>query len=461
MRNPAFNTRAALPLKTIVLYNLAGFAFNVYDTILYAWIPYFYAPPQDAGLTQYIPLAAIGIILAGGRILDAVTDTLVGYLSDRTRSRWGRRKPYIFISNPILFLAFIFVWLPPVNTNSITNVIFLAVVLFFFYWGYTGVLIPWFAVLPEMSDQNQERVKIASLGVAIGVIGALIGGGLSGPLFQKLGAFPMALILGVPAFIAGELTLFGIKERHHGPTVSQEGHNGPTVSQTAGFFKVVREVFVDRQVLAFVFMVMFVQLTYQLMLMNVPYTTTLILGRKEAEASLIMAEVILLMAAAMPMWYWLLKRFPKRYVFRAIILTMILGYVLNFFIGVTDIVSPMAQAMLIFPIAAIPLGGMFAAVLGLIADLTDYDQLKYGQRREAIYYGIYGIVRKTGWALCSLILAGVFSVFGYSGENPLGVRVVWLVCALSCFIGLMVFTPYKLGDTKEETKNLMERKVLT
>jgi hypothetical protein len=64
--------------------------------------------------------------------------------------------------------------------------------------------------------------------------------------------------------------------------------------------------------------------------------------------------------------------------------------------------------MLIFPIAAVPLGGIFVAVLGLIADLTDYDQLKFGQRREAIYYGIYGIVRKTGWALCSLILAGGF-----------------------------------------------------
>jgi GPH family glycoside/pentoside/hexuronide:cation symporter len=339
------------------------------------------------------------------------------------------------------------VWLPPVNGNSLANVTFLAVVLFFYYWGYTGVLIPWFAVLPEMSDQNQERVKIASIGVAIGVVGALLGGGLSGPLFQKLGAFPMALILGAPAFIAGELTLLGVKERHSGQ---------PPI-ETTGFFRVVKEVFSDRQVLSFSFMVMFVQLTYQLMLMNVPYTTTLILGRQEAEASLIMAEVIILMAASTPMWYWLLKNFPKRRVFRGIIMTMIVGFILNFFIGTTNVVSPMFQAMVIFPISAIPLGGMFVAVLGIIADLTDYDQLKFGQRREAIYYGIYGIVRKTGWALCSLILAGVFSVFGYSAENPLGVRAIWLVCALSCLIGLVVFIPYKVGDTKEETKNLMER----
>jgi Na+/melibiose symporter-like transporter len=432
-----------LTLIEIILYNLAGFSFNIYDTILYAWIPYFYTPPKDSGLLQYIPLAALGIIMAGGRILDAVTDPLIGYMSDHTKSRWGRRKPYIFISNPILFIAFILVWTPPVDGNSITNVLFLALILFFYYWGYTGVLIPWFAVLPEMSRKNEERVKIASIGVALGVLGALIGGGLSGPLLGKLGAFRMALVLGIVAFIGGELTLLGINERHveHG-------------ARAQGFFKVVKEVFNDRQVLSFSIMIMFVQLTYQLMLMNVPYLTTLILKRSEADASMLMGEVIIVMAASVPLWYWLLKKYPKRNVFRMIIVTMIIGFVLSFFIGEIPI-SLLLQAMLIFPIAAIPLGGMFTAVLGVIADITDYDELKHGSRREAIYYGIYGIVRKTGWAFCSLILVGVFSLFGYSTENPMGVRVIWLVCALSCLIGLLAFIPYKLGDSKEETRKIM------
>ena len=432
-----------ISLMEILLYNLAGFSFNIYDTVLYAWIPYFYTPPRDSGLMQYIPLAALGIILAGGRILDAVTDPLVGYMSDHTRSRWGRRKPYIFISNPILFVAFILVWVPPVEGMSITNVFFLALTLFFYYWGYTGVLIPWFAVLPEMSRKNEERVKIASIGVALGVFGALIGGGLSGPLLGELGAFKMALILGVVAFIGGELTLLGINERHidHG-------------ERAQGFFKVVKEVFSDRQVLSFSVMIMFVQLTYQLMLMNVPYLTTLILKRSEADASMLMAEVIIVMAASVPLWYWLLKKYPKRNVFRMIIVTMMIGFVLSFFIGEMP-ASPLLQAMLIFPVAAIPLGGMFTAVLGVIADITDYDELKHGRRREAIYYGIYGIVRKTGWAFCSLILVGVFSLFGYSAENPMGVRVIWLVCALSCLIGLLAFIPYKLGDSREETGKIM------
>ena len=145
-----------VPFLQIILYNMAGFSFNLFDTILYAWLPYFYSPPADAGLTRYVPLAAFAAVLAGGRILDAVSDPLIGYLSDNTRSRWGRRKPYIFVSTPILFLAFILVWRPPVDSVSMSNVIYLATVLFFYYWAYTGVLIPWFAVLPEMSPNNPK-----------------------------------------------------------------------------------------------------------------------------------------------------------------------------------------------------------------------------------------------------------------------------------------------------------------
>jgi GPH family glycoside/pentoside/hexuronide:cation symporter len=435
----------ALSMREIILYNLAGLTFNLFDTILYAWLPYFYIPPADSNLTRYIPLAALGVILAGGRILDAVTDPLMGYLSDHTRSRWGRRKPYIFISNPILFISFILVWNPPVPGESLTNAVFLGAVLFFYYISYTGMLIPWFAVLPEMSPKNDERVKIASVGVAIGVLGALIGGGLSGPLMGSFGMFRMALMLGLVGLVAGQLTLYGVHERHR---LNPDEEPPP-------FLTVMREMFADRQVLSFSAMIMFVQLTYQLMLMNVPYLTPLILVRSEGDASILMGEVILSTAASVPLWYRLLGRYPKRTLFRAIIVWMAAGFGLSFFIGKLPFFSPFMQAMIVFPLVAVPIGGMFITVLGLIADITDYDELKSGRRREAMYYGIYGIVRKTGWALCSLILVGVYSAFGYSAENPTGVRAVWLVCGLSCVVGLAAFVPFRLGDSKAETKTIM------
>ena len=439
-------SEAPLTYKEIVLYNLAGFSLNIYETIMGAWIMFFYMPPEDSGHLRYIPMALLGIILAGGRILDAITDPLVGYLSDNTKSRWGRRKPYIFIAAPLLFVAFTVIWLPPLSATSWLNGLFLAVVLFVYYWAYTGVLIPWFAVLPEMRQENKKRVKIATIGVAIGVLGALVGGGLSGPLLEKLGAFRMSLILGAVAFLGCELTLLGIQER---PPV-QKSEKGLGFM---GFVRVLKEVFLDRQVIAFSITIMLVQLTYQLMLMNVPYFTTLIMGQDETAASLLMGKIII-MALSTPLWYFLLSKFAKRHVFRVIMLVMAGGFFLSFFIGRLPLLSLPTQAIVVFTMVAIPVGGMFAVAIGLIADLTDYDELKSGRRREAVYYGIYGIVRKTGWAFCSLLMMAVFHWFGFSAENPMGVRVIWLVCGGSCLLGYIAFIPFNIRDSQAKTKNI-------
>jgi len=438
---------AAIPLATVLLYNMAGYAFNLYDTVLYAWLPYYYVPPEGSMRPAYISLALFGIILAAGRVLDAVSDPLVGYWSDHTRSRWGRRKPYIFVSGPLLFLSFLFVWRPPVPGTSWINAVYLGAVLFIYYWAYTAFLVPWLATVPEMSRNNDERVKIISIGIAIGIVGAAVGGGLSGILIGNRGVFCMALILGGSALISGILSLFGIREYYTPPERSEA---------PAGFFKTMISVFNDKQVLSFSGMILFVQLTYQLMLMNVPYMTTLILKENESMASVLMGEVILLIGLSTPLWYSLLRRFPKRRVMRWIIILMTGGFLLSFFVGRFGILDPFTQAMIIMPFAAIPMGGMFTASIGLIADLSDYGELKSGLRSEAVYYGIYGIVRKFGWAFCSFILTATFSHFGYSSENPLGVRVIWLMCAVSCLIGFLLFLPYRLGDSKEESRKILE-----
>lgn len=437
-----------LSFRETVVYNLAGFSLNVYETILAAWVMFFYIPPEGLDRVRYIPMAAMGFLLAGGRILDAVTDPLIGYLSDHTRSRWGRRRPYIFVSAPFLFVSFALIWLPPVDRTSGLNAAFLALVLFVYYWAYTGVLIPWFAFLPEMRRENRKRVQVATVGVAIGVAGALVGGGLSGPLLEQVGAFRMAALLGAFAFVASELTLLGIREREEPP----EAHSPPGFP---GFLRLMKQMFTDRQVLSFAVTILLVQLTYQLLLMNVPYFTTLILKGDETAASMLMAKVILIIAFSMPLWYLLLSRYPKRRVFRFTMLAMTAGFVACFFVGRLPLLTMGMQTLLAFGFVAVLVGGMLAVALGLIADLTDYDELRSGQRREAMYYGIYGIVRKTGWATCSLILVGVFGHFGFSAENPMGVRVIWLVCALACFLGWIAFLPYKVGDSKAETREIL------
>ncbi len=353
-KSPLFT--GPLTMTEIILYNLAGLAFNVYDTVLYSWVNYFYNPPEGSEAVRYLPAAAftIAAILFGGRILDAVTDPLIGYWSDHTKTRWGRRKPYIFIANPILFLAFIFVWTPPTAGASAANIIYLAAILFVYYWAYTAVLIPWFAVLPEMSPKKDVRAKIASIGVALGILGALVAGGLYGTLISKFGVFVMALILGAVAFIAGELSLLGIKQRHR---IDES-------EKLSGFFAALKEAFADRQIFSFAAMITLVQLTYQLMLMNTPYLVSLILKRPDTDSSILIAEVVIAMAISIPLWYFLVKKYPKRQVFRGVIVAMIAGFGLSYFIGDYPVLSPFVQAMIIFPDRGDPAGrGLFDVAL--------------------------------------------------------------------------------------------------
>ncbi len=441
--------KSSAGFRQTVVYNLAGFSFNLFETVLVTWLMFFYIPPENTGRVQYLSMGIFGLIMLGGRLLDAVTDPIIGYWSDNTRSRWGRRRPYIIIGSPVLLLMFVLAWTPPVEGLSVVNGVYLAVVLFFYYWAYTAVLIPWFAVLPEMCPDNRARVKVASAGVAIGVVGALVGGGLSGPLMQQTSVLVMALVLGIIGFLGCELTLLGFDERLAEPAAPPPG------DRSGRGLKNLLEVFVkillDRQVMSFSVMIVMVQLTYQLMMINIPYFATLMLDMDESGASLLIGKVIIIIALSTPLWYWLLSRFPKRRVMRWVIVMMGVGFFLSFFIGRLPVLSANLQAILIFSIVAVPMGGMFAAAIGLIADLTDYDELKTGERREAVYYGIYGIVRKTGWAFCSLITLGIYRLFGYSAANPMGVRVVWLACSVFCLIGLLAFRVYRIGDSREET----------
>ncbi|MCK4926780.1 MFS transporter, partial [Candidatus Aerophobetes bacterium] len=84
------------------------------------WAMYFYAPPGGS-LTSLLPIKLFGLVMLGGRIFDALTDSLVGHWSDRARTRWGRRTPFIVFASLPLFISFVLIWAPPTGEASVLN----------------------------------------------------------------------------------------------------------------------------------------------------------------------------------------------------------------------------------------------------------------------------------------------------------------------------------------------------
>src|SRR3990172_3023197 len=114
-----------IPGKPRIIYASASFGGNVLSRTGTLWLIYFYAPPADADLPTIVPRFTLGAILLAIGIEDAIDDPLIGYWSDRTRTRWGRRIPFVVLSTPFYALFFFLLFTPPGADRSVlVNVLY-------------------------------------------------------------------------------------------------------------------------------------------------------------------------------------------------------------------------------------------------------------------------------------------------------------------------------------------------
>jgi len=166
-----------------------------------------------------IPLSPLGIslVLLVYGIWDALNEPLIGHISDFSRSRWGRRKPYIAIGLIPLLICSYLIYTPPVN-DPIICTIYLIVILVLYETSVTMVFTLWFALYPELTLDQNERLAISRYKEIFGVFGLIIGlaiapliaGSFSDPM---VGFSLMGLILGVIAVVFMLPTLLFIKEK--------------------------------------------------------------------------------------------------------------------------------------------------------------------------------------------------------------------------------------------------------
>jgi GPH family glycoside/pentoside/hexuronide:cation symporter len=423
----------------MLLYASGSFGGNAISRTRDLWLIFFFAPPADeVDLAKRVPIVLVGVLFTINRVIEAFFDPLIGYWSDRTSSRWGRRIPFVLFATPFYALFFVLLWSPPDEAETIANAFYLFIVLEAFNLFATLSGGPFEALLPEIAVTSKERVGVVTWQVFFGTVGAAVALVGSGILNELFGFQVMALVIAALALASRYLALVGAWRR-----VRME--QPPARLDLRQAFKIT---LTNDQFLYFLPTFIFFNMGISLLLAALPYYVTEVLGEEEEGfyVSALTGSAIVVVLMSLPFVYRLAMLRGKAWVYGTAMLLGALYLPTMFFMGFIPAIPKVVQTLLFIPFIGVPMAAVFTFPNALMADIIDYDELRTGMRREAIYYGTQNTLEKMAAALFPAILAGLLTLGG-TADDPLGIRLVGPVAGLSVLVGFLTFRGYRLPDT--------------
>jgi GPH family glycoside/pentoside/hexuronide:cation symporter len=423
--------------RTALLYSCANLGSEALAQSRYVWLVYFYAPPADADRAALLKLSVVSALLFAGKLLEAFDDALIGHLSDRTRSRWGRRIPFVLAAAPFWALFAVLAFTPPEHAGTTAMAVYFFIMLELFYLFDTLVSVPYEALLPELARGSPERVRLSMLAVYFGMAGAVVGLVGSGLLIDLFGFRVMTVVLALLALTTRYIGLAGVWRE-----ASQSRPTG-NLSLRAS----LRASFASRHFLLFLPSFVLFQAGLTMLLIALPYYVNAVLAKDDEGVwvALLSAVAIGAMVLSMPIFARLARRTSKRHAFATAMLVAGATFPLLFVAGYLPGPPKLAQVLVAMALCGAPLAGVFLFPAPLIADIVDDDARRTGLRREGTYYGAQNVVEKSVAAIAPGLLALVL-LLGNSAADPLGVRLVGPVAGLLVLGGYVIFRRFDLPD---------------
>ena len=421
-----------LPLRTKLGYGVGDLGGNLFFTIMGFWLLNF--------VTDSLGLAAslAGLALLVGRVWDAVTDPLMGSLSDRTVSRWGRRRPYLLFGAPAVVVGMTLVFLDVGGRGWSDGALFAWVVfaVCVVNTAYTVVYVPYGALTPELARDFQERTNLTGYRMAWAIVGTLLGAGAFTIVADGAGYAVAGLAFGIITAGVVLITFASVRER---PVAPQRVPVGNVFASYRAALRV--RPFRLALVPWTLFMTGIVVATSA-----VPFYFEHLYGRPELAR---FASLVLLLAAfaSIPMWVWLSRRLGKRTAYNAGMVIFGAALLVAYLVAHRDV----ATLFVVMAVAGVGLATNYVMPWSIIPDVIDYDELENGQRREGVFYGMWTFLQKLGLGVAGLVSGAVLQWTGYVPDvlqTPLALHGIRLligpVPALFLVVGILVLSRYPI-----------------
>jgi GPH family glycoside/pentoside/hexuronide:cation symporter len=429
------NSTRPLTASTMIIYALpvAGQGFMLFLMNVYL-LKY---------MTDVLAVApvAIGLIMFASRVWDAVTDPLVGYFSDNTGKKMGRRRPWILASSIPMAGLFIMIWTPPETLSAHSLTLWAGVSIILFYTALTLFQIPHLSLGAELSDSYHVRTRVFGYRHWFEQFGFLLAVFALYFLFRS--SDPRSLVFYV-SLLAGLVTIATfvnlvvfIRER---PDFQAKRDSSPFHS----YRNVINNKYARRLMLVFFFYLigMISASVY------IPYVAEYIIGTPD-KTSLFLLLFVISSISGVPLWIYLSQHFGKKNLWFFSMITIALAFASAFFLQEGSVVH-MSLVLI-----GIGLGAGCSGVVGpsIQSDIIDYGECLTRKRTEGAYFAVWTFIQKSATGATFLVAGLVLEASGFVPNiNQTETTKMWIlggfsIFPMSCYLlAAMIFKGFQLDE---------------
>lgn len=414
MHNPASSEPPRLPklsLSTKLAYGAGDLGTAITANILAVFLLIFFTDVAGLGA------GLAGSILLIGKVWDAINDPIVGILSDRSHSRWGRRLPWLIYGSIPFGIFFFLQWLVPhFSDNPSANqwglFWYYVIIAIIFNSFYTIVNLPYTALTPELTQDYDERTSLNSYRFAFSISGSILSLLLALAIFSvfKGDSTKQYWVLGAVCGVISVLPLYwcvwGTRKR---VMVTERQRQETSSSESLPYLEQLKVAFTNRPFLYVIGIYLCSWLAVQNTVAIIPYFVKNWMGLADADFTKVVIAVQVTGLVMLFVWSEISKRVGKKAVYFMGMSLWIIAEIGLFFL------QP-GQVGLMYVLAVMAGFGVSTAYLipwSMIPDVIELDELNTGQRREGIFYGFMVLLQKVGLAIGLFLVGQVLQHAGF------------------------------------------------
>jgi GPH family glycoside/pentoside/hexuronide:cation symporter len=439
---------AKLPLSKQIAYACGMVGWSIMTNLLIVMLPYFYLPPSNAGLVPLVPqlllfgvVNILSIIAASGRFIDAIFDPLIASLSDKSQNPKGRRIPFMkwAILPAIVFCCLTFY--PPEMKQSGANAAWLAVTMTLFFMSVTAYVIPYNALLPELTETAEEKVKLSSFQQAGFVLGIIIAASVNNyadaveHIFHitnrdrsvQYTIWGLAVVAGIVMLIP----VFAIDEKKY--SISKPSH--------LPILAAIRKTFSNDNFKYYLISDFSFYMSLSVISSGMLYFVTVLLSLPESIGGALMGAMVVLSLVFYPLINYLSNSIGKKPLVLFAFGLQSVVFIAMYFLGKFP-VSPYLQAYALVLCTSFPLAALGILPNAILAEIAQHDTEETGENREGMFFAVKYLFVKMGQTL-GIAAFAFLTVYGKDPGNDQGLRLSCVCGFILCFSACVFFSRFR------------------